>query len=106
PKPRAEGSRPAAQEPWGRRSAARGLREIMCWGEGMHESAASRSNRRNFLVQSATLTAVLMPGTKAQSQEANAMLELAQAATSAAATPTSAPAVKSVERLVGSGTSF
>jgi enamine deaminase RidA (YjgF/YER057c/UK114 family) len=73
----------------------------------MHESAASRSNRRNFLVQSATLTAaVLMPGAKAQSREANAMLELAQAATSAAATPTSAPAVKSVERLVGSGTSF
>src|SRR5947207_5580189 len=73
----------------------------------MHNGAASRSNRRNFLVQSATLTAaVLMPGPKAQSQEANAMLELAQAATSAAATPTSAPAVKSVERLVGSGTSF
>jgi enamine deaminase RidA (YjgF/YER057c/UK114 family) len=73
----------------------------------MHKSAASRSNRRNFLVQSATLTAaVLMPGAKAQSRETNAMVELAQAGTSAAAAPSSTLAVKSVERLVGSSRRF
>ena len=73
----------------------------------MHTGEASRRNRRNFLVQSATLTAaVLMPGMKAQARETNAMLELAQAGTSAATAPTSTLAVKSVERLVGSSTSF
>src|SRR5262249_57856980 len=76
-------------------------------GEGMHKGEASRSNRRNFLVQSATLTAaVVMPGMNAQSRETNAMLELAQAGTTAAAAPNSTLAVKSVERLVGSSTSF
>jgi enamine deaminase RidA (YjgF/YER057c/UK114 family) len=74
----------------------------------MNRGEAGRSDRRNFLVRGATLTgaAVLMPGMNAQPREANPMPQPAQAATSAAATPTSAPAVRSVERLVGSGTSF
>src|SRR5262249_59613897 len=72
-------------------------------GEGMHKGEASRSNRRNFLAQSATLTAaVLMPGMSAQSRETNAMLELAQAGTGAAAAPSSTLAGKSGGRLVGS----
>jgi enamine deaminase RidA (YjgF/YER057c/UK114 family) len=43
---------------------------------------------------------------KSRGKETEAMLELAQAETRAAAAPTSTPAVKSVDRLVGTSTSF